>query len=98
MKSVAIAFVAIFGLAACKSDAEKLCLDGDSNAPSRMSACAELCEKGDTDACGMQAEIGVKRCLDADDAETCCWLCSHASEGKQTYCKHFEVITGTRIE
>jgi len=91
-------FITLLGLGACKNDTEKLCFDGAINAPHRVSACGELCDKGDSKACGIQGETGLQRCMKDKDAETCRWMCLYGKDGKDLYCAEAEKITGKRVE
>lgn len=88
----------VLSVAACKSDAEKLCFEGKLDAPHRVAACGELCDKDDQKACGTQGEVGLQRCMKEHDAETCTWMCRYAKDGKDLYCKEAEKITGKPVE
>lgn len=91
---IALVCAVLFAFTGCTSDAERACFEAPITAPHRVSACGELCDKGDQKACGIQGETGLQRCMKDKDAETCRWMCSYGKDGRDLYCREYQKITG----
>lgn len=92
---ITLSFVLIISVAACKSEAEKACLDGSTKDTYILSSCGEACDSGNEAACKRQNELGLQRCMTDKDASACQRMCLYSkSSGKELFCKEYENITG----
>ncbi|MBL8947477.1 MAG: hypothetical protein JNK45_30175 [Myxococcales bacterium] len=66
----------------------KMCFDGSSEPVHlQVSACGELCEKDDQEACGRMTKLAIPACAEQHDRETCAWMCNYSpTGGKELFC------------
>lgn len=91
LRSLTLA-IAVLGLGCDKIS--KTCFD-DASQPVHLqvSACGELCEKNDQEACGRMTKLAIPACAEKHDRETCAWMCHYSpTGGKDLFCAELEKL------
>ena len=92
-----LSITTVFLFAACQSEAEKQCFDG--NDKDRLAYCYEACRSGNDKACATENKVGLQQCFTDHNTESCSRMCRYSkSSGKELFCKEYEKLTGKSID
>jgi hypothetical protein len=89
----ALTFLLLF-CGGCQDKVAKLCMTDGTAPKTAVSACGELCERDDAEACDRQVAIANEHCVNKKDKEICRWMCEHATTGKAVYCAAHKALGG----
>jgi hypothetical protein len=83
-----LSFLAALALVGGCDKVSKTCFDGASQPVHlQVSACGELCEKDDQEACGRMTKLAIPACVEQHDRESCAWMCNYSpTGGKELFC------------
>ena len=76
----------------CQDRSEKLCWADGTEPKIAVSACGEVCERGNAEACDRQVTVANAYCFKKKDREICRWMCDYATRGQDLYCKAHKAL------
>lgn len=83
-----LSLLAALALAGGCDKISKICFEGSSETvSSQISACGELCEKDNQEACGRMTKLAIPACVEQHDRDSCAWMCNYSpTGGKELFC------------